>query len=365
MNAPAPGTIDEVVDASSVLLCCGTGGVGKTTTAAALALRAARRGRRVVVVTIDPARRLADALGLDGIGDDAHRVDLDLDGGVAGELWVTMLDTKATFDRLIETHANDDAQAERILANRYYRNLSTGLSGTQEFMAVERLHELSADRRFDLVVVDTPPSRNALDFLDAPDRLTRFLDGRLFRLATPSRMTRKVTAPLLVFLRRVARVVSPEVVDDTFAFIEAFAGMEEGFRDRARTVETMFADARTAFVLVSSPTREAVEESRYFAERLRDAAMPVRAVIVNRLQPRFTDRHADELPDPAALGDVDRAAAARLGILRDLTALADAEDVELDPLLATCAGAAVVRIPQLDHAVHDVAGIIEIADALS
>ncbi len=349
----APPSLATVLDESSVLLCCGTGGVGKTTTAASLALAAAQRGRRVVVVTIDPARRLADALGLDGIGDTAVPVDLE----ASGRMWVTMLDTKAMFDRLIETHAADAAQAERILTNRYYRNLSGGLSGTQEFMAIERLHELVGDDRFDLVVVDTPPSRNALDFLDAPDRLARFLDGRLFRLAAPGRrLTRKLTAPVLVALRRVARVVSPEVVDDTFAFIEAFSGMEDGFRQRAAAVETLFADRGTAFVVITSAMAEAIDESRYFAERLGDADLPVRAVVVNRLQPRFGDLHLADVPYDASRSDLE--------VLAALTALADEEEKELAPLLARCPDAAVARIPQLDHDVHDLAGITEVSDLL-
>lgn len=346
-------SLGAVLDESAVLLCCGTGGVGKTTTAAALALAAARRGRRVVVVTIDPARRLADALGLDGIGDTP--VPVELDG--PGSLWVTMLDTKAMFDRLIETHAADEAQAERILTNRYYRNLSGGLSGTQEFMAIERLHELERDDRFDLVVVDTPPSRNALDFLDAPDRMARFLDGRLFRLAAPGRrITRKLTAPVLVALRRVARVISPEVVDDTFAFIEAFSGMEDGFRERAAAVEALFAHRGTAFVVVTSAMAEAVDESRFFADRLGEADLPVRAVVVNRLQPRFGDLHLVDVPhDPGR---------PELEVLAALAALADEEEAELAPLLERCPDAAVARVPQLDHDVHDLDGIVEIGDLL-
>jgi len=310
-----------------------------------------------VVVTIDPARRLADALGLDGIGDTAVAVDIDGDGDSDGELWVTMLDTKATFDRLTETHAADRAQAERILTNRYYRNLSGGLSGTQEFMAIERLHELVADDRFDLVVVDTPPSRNALEFLDAPDRLARFLDGRLFRLAAPGRrITRKVTAPLLVVLRRVARVVSPEVVDDTFAFIEAFSGMEDGFRERAASVDTLFADPATAFVVVTGGAAEAVDESCFFADRLRESGLSIRALVINRLQPRFGSIAALDVPQMSGRSDLE--------VLAALTALADAEERELAPLLERCPDAAVARVPQLDHDVHDLDGIAEVAEAM-
>lgn len=355
---PPTASIADVARDNDVLLCCGTGGVGKTTVAAALALGAANAGRKVVVVTIDPARRLADALGLRGISNDCVRVD----GTGPGELWVTMLDTKATFDRLIERYAADDAQATRILENRYYRNLSTTLSGTREFMAMERLYELHHDERFDLVVVDTPPSRNALDFLDAPDKLARFLDGRLFRLAAPGRkMTRKVTAPFIVFLRRVARVVSPEVVDDTLAFIEAFGGMEEGFRERAAAVDALMGSADTAFVLVAAPTAETIEETTFFAERLRSADLPVGALVLNRLQPRFGPPSAAWPDDVTSLSS---AARAQLEVLEHLTALSDAEDAELMPLIELCSQAALARIHQLDHDVHDLEGIAEITERL-
>ena len=350
------------VGQASVVLCCGTGGVGKTTTAAALALAAARAGRRVVVVTIDPARRLADALGLDGIGNDCRQVELD---HAAGELWVTMLDTKATFDGLIERHAHSPDQAQRILTNRYYRNLSTSLSGTREFMAMERLYELHTDDRFDLVVVDTPPTRNALDFLDAPDRLGRFLDGRLFRIAAPGRrMTRRLTAPIIMLMRRIARVISPEVVDDTLAFIEAFGGMEDGFRDRAKAVDALLAEDTTAFVLVAAPMGEAVDESCYFADRLAESGLEVAAVVINRLQPRFTDASAAQI-EAARVAAAGTPAAAQLAILADLTTLADAEEIQLQPLLDACPTVPVARVDQLARDVHDLDGIALVAERIA
>ena len=350
------------VGQASVVLCCGTGGVGKTTTAAALALAAARAGRRVVVVTIDPARRLADALGLDGIGNDCRQVELD---HAAGELWVTMLDTKATFDGLIERHAHSPDQAQRILTNRYYRNLSTSLSGTREFMAMERLYELHTDDRFDLVVVDTPPTRNALDFLDAPDRLGRFLDGRLFRIAAPGRrMTRRLTAPIIMLMRRIARVISPEVVDDTLAFIEAFGGMEDGFRDRAKAVDALLAEDTTAFVLVAAPMGEAVDESCYFADRLAESGLEVAAVVINRLQPRFTDASAAQI-EAARVAAAGTPAAAQLAVLADLTTLADAEEIQLQPLLAACPTVPVARVDQLARDVHDLDGIALVAQRIA
>jgi anion-transporting ArsA/GET3 family ATPase len=226
-----------------VIVCCGSGGVGKTTTAAVIALEGAKQGRKAVVVTIDPAKRLADTLGIGSLSNTATRIE----GEWPGELWALMLDTKSTFDDLVATYAPDKAQAERILENRFYRNISSALSGTQEYMAGEKLyelHELGADTpegvrtRFDLVVVDTPPTRNALDFLDASRRLTTFLDHRIYRmLMVPTRAYLKaVNVAAQAFVRTVSRIVGGEVLDDALAFFTAFEGMEEGFRDRAAHV---------------------------------------------------------------------------------------------------------------------------------
>lgn len=356
--------IEAVVASARVVLCCGTGGVGKTTTAAAVALGAAARGRRVALVTIDPARRLADAMGLAELGNDCHPVSLaGLGTAPAGELWATMLDTKTTFDGLIVRHAASPEQAARILANPLYRNLSTTLSGTREFMAMERLYELYTDPRFDLVVVDTPPSRNALDFLEAPDRLTRFLDGQLFRMAVPgSRVVRAVSAPMLALLRRVAKVVSPEVVDDIFAFLEAFAGMEEGFRARARAVEAVLGGPSSRFVIVTTPTAAAVEESRYLAARLVEAGRAVDAIVVNRCHPRLMSigsaRLAAEAPGRGRLRDWYAA-----GI--DLAAAVEAEAELLGPLRAAYPGSSWTEVPLLEHDVHDLGGIAEVAKYLT
>jgi anion-transporting ArsA/GET3 family ATPase len=205
-----------------------------------------------------------------------------------------MLDTKSTFDRLVVRNATDPGQAERILQNSFYRNVSGALGGTQEYMAMEKLHELHDEGGFDLIVVDTPPTRHALDFLDAPRRLMRLLDNRIFRLLMlPTRASLKVaSAAVRVFLRTVAKVVGSEVIEDVVAFFRAFEGMEDGFRERALAVEQLLADASTAFVLVTSPRRDAMEETTFFAERLRDHGQNVAALIVNRVHPMF----GDEIP---------------------------------------------------------------------
>src|SRR5258706_14265411 len=242
-----------------------------------------RAGRRAVVVTIDPAKRLADALGLEGLSNSPSKIE----GEWPGELWAMMVDTKSTFDDLVATHSIDPTQAERILGNRFYKNISGALSGTQEYMAMEKLYELHVASDFDLIVVDTPPTRHALDFLDAPRRLTRFLDNRIFRmLMVPTRSALRVTAVATsAFLRTIARVVGRDVVDDVVAFFRAFEGMEQGFRDRAAEVARLLNADETAFVLVTTPRRDAVEEARYFAERLLETGRSVEALVGNRMHP--------------------------------------------------------------------------------
>ncbi len=277
----------------SIVVCCGTGGVGKTTTAATVALEGARQGRRAVVVTIDPAKRLADALGAAGsLSNTPSRID----GDWPGELWAVMLDTKSTFDELVHRYSADPEQAARILANRFYRNMSTALSGTQEYMAAEKLYELHDDLHFDLVVVDTPPTHNALDFLDAPGRLTRFLDHRLYRvLMAPTRAyLRAVNAAARTVLRSMTKVVGAEVISDAIAFFQAFDGMEAGFRERAGRVLELLGAADTAYVLVAAPRADAVEEAMYFAKRLADSGMSVAALVVNRVHPTFGSGTAAE-----------------------------------------------------------------------
>ena len=213
----------ELIGRAEVVICTGSGGVGKTTVAAVLAMEGARQGRKTAVVTIDPARRLADALGLEGLTNEPGRIE----GDWPGELYALMLDTKTTFDDLVTKYAADEDQAQRILENRFYTNISSALSATQEFMAMEKLYELHVESDFDLVVVDTPPTRNALDFLDAPGTLTRFLDHPLYKVVmTPTRgILRVAGVAAQAFLRTVAKVVGSEVIEDAIAFFQAYQGM--------------------------------------------------------------------------------------------------------------------------------------------
>lgn len=359
-------TLSRLTDDARVLVCCGSGGVGKTTTAAAIGIEAARRGRKVVVVTIDPARRLADALGLPGgLTGEPQRVPLET--GV-GELWAMMLDTPAMFERVVRAHAADAEQADRIVDNRFYRNIAGALSGTQEYMASEALHELHGDERFDLVVVDTPPSRNALDFLDAPGVLARFLDHRAFKLLMmPTRTGMKVlsvaTQPIL---RAIGRVVGSDVLADAVAFFQAFAGMDVGFRERAEEVTALLHDETTAFLLVSSPQHDAIAEATWFADQLASQGFSVAAAVVNRLTPRFGDgtvRDAEQRA-AAATGRGDSDLAALWSNLAELRAIADAERAELAPLVERVGDEHVVGVPLLPTDVHDVETLAVMGDHL-
>lgn len=361
-----PHCLGDVVGGASVLVCCGSGGVGKTTTAAVIGIEAARRGRNVVVVTIDPAKRLADALGLaDGLTGEPQRVQIDGtapapagDGSAGGELWAMMLDTPAMFERVVRANAPDPAQADRIVENRFYRNIAGALSGTQEYMASEALHELHGDPRFDLVVVDTPPSRNALDFLDAPGVLTRFLDHKLFKLLMlPTRTgLRVLTVATQPLLRAIGRVVGSDVLADAVAFFQAFAGMDVGFRQRAEAVTTLLRAESTRFVLVASPQRDTITEATWFADQLAEQGFSVHATIVNRLHPHFGDGTVGDAASRAAKaaqrGDHDLAAV--WDNLAELRTIAEAERAELVPLLERVDGSAVVEVPLLPSDVHDV-----------
>lgn len=356
--------LGEVIEQSRVVVCCGSGGVGKTTTAAVIALEAARSGRRTVVVTIDPARRLADALGLVGLTNTPSRISLD----VPGEMHALMLDTKSTFDGLVRRYSTDPDQARRILENRFYQNISSSLSGTQEYMASEKLYELAEEGDWDLVVVDTPPTRHALDFLDAPQRLANFLDHRLYRiLMTPTKgIVRAVNVAAQGVMRTLSKVVGGEVIADAIAFFAAFEGMEQGFKERASAVDRLLGSADTAFVLVASPKADTVAEAGYFAKQLGEHGISVRALVVNRMQPRFGGGRSDGTSHRGPGVTEARARAATLRgtpladhytALADAMAVAEGEESNLLGLTDQVAPAPVVRVPVLPFEVTDIEGL--------
>jgi anion-transporting ArsA/GET3 family ATPase len=314
--------VDQLLDAAQILVCCGAGGVGKTTTAAALALRAAERGRRVCVLTIDPARRLAQSMGLTEL-DNTPRAVADVDTTAGGSLDAMMLDMKRTFDDIVLTHA-DPARAQQILANPFYVSLSSSFAGTQEYMAMEKLGQLKATGQWDLIVVDTPPSRSALDFLDAPQRLGRFLDGRMIRLLLApakagGRAYMKVfSVGMSVFTSVLTKILGAQALKDLSLFVVSLETMFGGFRERAEKTYRLLKAPGTSFVVVAVPERDALREADYFVERLAQEQMPLAAVVLNR---------------------VHRSAAPELSVQRALAAAETVEESGDDPLPA-----AVLRI---------------------
>jgi anion-transporting ArsA/GET3 family ATPase len=282
--------VDRLLDdpRTRIIVCCGSGGVGKTTTAAALGLRAAERGRHVVVITVDPARRLAQSMGLSKLDNTPRPVPLPDDAEADGSLHAMMLDMKRTFDEIVEGHSDPD-RAEQILANPFYQSLSSSFAGTQEYMAMEKLGQLRRTDQWDLIVVDTPPSRSALDFLDAPQRLSRFLDGRLIKLLTaPTRAggrayLKVVNAGFGMLTNIVTKVIGAQVLRDVQTFVAAFDTMFGGFRERAEDTYRLLQTPGTAFLVVATPEPDALREASYFVERLSQDRMPLAGLILNRV----------------------------------------------------------------------------------
>jgi anion-transporting ArsA/GET3 family ATPase len=365
MSTTSPSPLDAIVRDARIVVCCGSGGVGKTSTAAALALRGAELGRRTCVLTIDPARRLAQALGLDLLSNEPKPVSgKGLPAG-PGSLDAMTLDMRRTFDEVIERYARDEEQAERILANRFYQRLSSTLAGTQEYMAMEKLYELHESGRYELLVVDTPPTRSALDFLDAPAHLNELLDARALRLliGPAQRVGRGYIAGLNfatnAMARMIRRITGSELLAEVGEFFAAFEGMYDGFKQRARRVYELLEHPGTAFVVVATPDQVALREAGYFAGRLSIEAMPLGALVVNRVH------RAVPVPEVPAgqLGRLRGAGADGhlLAILlerhRALEALATTERRRIAELVETVPDIGVVEVPLLADDVHDVPGL--------
>ncbi len=350
-----------------ICICTGSGGVGKTTTAAAVAMGLAARGQRVAVVTIDPARRLANSLGLEQLRNEpalvapVHFASQGIE--LRGELWAMMLDAKRTFDELIDLLAPDSAAREEILANRIYQELSGAVAGSQEFTAVAKLYELNTSGRFDAIVLDTPPSRNALDFLDAPQRLTGFLEGRALKVLTAPTGTLAAIAARgsgLVFsaLRRVTGV---DLLADLSTFFRALSGVVDGFAERASAVNRLLGDPTTTFLLVTSPEPASVEEAIFFRHRLGEANMPFGGLVVNRV--RMLARTPPTVDEPALTadfgGDGDLAAKS-IRALEDLRALARRDTASVRRLTVELEDKHPILVPQLDRDVSDVSGLVAV-----
>ncbi len=285
--------VNDMCTNAQVIVTCGTGGVGKTSVAAALGVHAARAGRRVVVITIDPARRLADAIGLgEQLGNEPQRVLLDS----VGELWVCMLDVRETFDNLVRDISPSPQRTEEVMNNSFYRSLSKSLSGTRDYMAAERLHELQTDGRFDLVIVDTPPSRNALDFLESPERLARFLKHPIVRLlAAPGRGgLRFANAALTPVLKIISSVVGSDALTGVASFLKVIDGMEDEFSRRALAVARTLRSEATSFVVVTAPAPDALAEADHFVSELKRLGISLRLIVTNRMPPKFGNTSSSE-----------------------------------------------------------------------
>lgn len=364
-------TLDQLVARQRLIVCVGSGGVGKTTSAAALALKAALVGRRVLVLTIDPARRLANSLGLSEFGNTEVRIDLTAQGA-KGELWAMMLDAPSTLDDVIRRVAKDDATRDAIFANKIYRHMAGSFSGSQEYMATERLYDVHSSERYDLIVLDTPPVKNALDFLESPGRLARFLDRQIMKwFLTPYEEEKVFGKRLLmgtsaVVYRLLGHIFGREFLDELSVFFTLFKDLYDGFRERHEAVARLFSASTTSFLVVSAPTEPSVDVARFFLEELRHRHLPVGGVLVNQVH-----RATNQAPDVEALlgplaRDLDGATSgpllARLGAahrrLRELAALEAARVEELRRYAG--GGTQLTVVPRFAEEVHDLAGLLRL-----
>lgn len=367
--------LDALVDdrATRVLVCCGSGGVGKTTTAAALALRAAARGRTVVVLTIDPARRLAQSMGLEELDNEPRPVPDAVTGGSDGELQAMMLDMRRTFDEMVSGHTTPE-RAQAIFDNPFYQTISTSFSGTQEYMAMEKLGQLAATGRWDLIIVDTPPSRSALDFLDAPQRLSSFLDGRMIRLlSAPARaggsaLRKLVGSTFNLFAKAVSTILGGQMLADASAFVQAFDTLFGGFQERANATYQLLRAPGTAFLVVASPEPDALREASYFVERLGNEKMPLAGMVLNRTHPvhaTLSGARAREGAETLEAAHGDATAAAVLRLHADRVETAERERRVLARFTRAHPNVPIIDVPAMATDVHDLDGLRAIGDLLS
>ncbi|MHB8189846.1 MAG: ArsA family ATPase [Ferrimicrobium sp.] len=348
----AGSLLDLLLD-QPIVVCIGPGGVGKTSTAAAIGVALAREGRRVCVLTIDPARRLASALGMNLESNEPEPV---YAHGTQDRLYAVMLDAEATFDQMIGRYATSPEQADEIRTNPVYHNLVSRLSGTQEYMAFERLWELREGGAFDVVVVDTPPAQAAIDFIHAPTRLAGFLDNRIFKLLLkpPPFFLRPVAMAMRGVIRQVASVVGAQVVSDTVAFFQSFSGIEDGFRSRAQATSDLLASVETSYILVTSPQLDPLTTSLGIIEHLRPSGHEMSAVIVNRVLPNFED-----CPRDARAPEELRRVVAELGVERR-------HQISMaTTILGSASVTDWVSIPDIGVEVASVAALERIADEIA
>ncbi|GAA0676735.1 ArsA family ATPase [Kitasatospora atroaurantiaca] len=371
--------IDALIDdpKTRILVCCGSGGVGKTTTAAAIGLRAAERGRKAVVLTIDPARRLAQSMGLSEL-DNTPRVVKGVTG--SGELQAMMLDMKRTFDEVVLAHAEPE-RAKAIMENPFYQSLSAGFAGTQEYMAMEKLGQLRAADEWDLIVVDTPPSRSALDFLDAPNRLGSFLDGKLIRILTaPAKVGGRSAMKFLnvgmgLLTGTLGKIFGAQLLTDVQTFVSAMDSMFGGFRERADRTYQLLKAPGTAFLVVAAPERDALREAAYFVDRLAADAMPLAGLVLNRVHgtgaPQLTAERAlaaaealEENGSQSASVAAETLAAGLLRLHAERMQIMDRERRTRDRFVSVYPDVPIVEVGALPGDVHDLEGLREIGHRL-
>lgn len=384
--------LDELIDNREIIICCGSGGVGKTTTAAAIGIHAAMRGRKVLVLTIDPAKRLANSLGLSELGNEQRRVPAKkfVEAGLSpkGELHAMMLDTKRTFDELVIKYSLNEEMRDRILNNMLYKNISSAFAGSQEYMAMEKLFEIHTRGRYDLIVLDTPPTKHALDFLDAPRRMTDFLDGSVLKWFLKPyfsagkkgfRIFQKGTSVILRTLEKVTGVTALKAASEFFL---SFEGMYDGFKERAGAVYELLRSRTTAFLLVTSPDDITVEEAIYFYDKLVEYHMPINGLIINRVHVDFaTDkdiakvikRDDDEALIKKASGALAKTAREKKAMrailesmarnLNDFRSLAEIDAENIGRLTEHVEDETIVKsIPFFDTDIYDISGLMRIND---
>jgi anion-transporting ArsA/GET3 family ATPase len=385
-QAPKGVSLDGLLASKEIVVACGPGGVGKTTTAAAAAaMAAARLGGKVLVLTVDPARRLADALGVDGLGNTERRVPIEsfVDAGVTpqGELWAAMLDTKESWDALVRLHAPDARTRDEILANPLYRNISGRFVQSHDYIAMERLFEIHAEGSYDLIVVDTPPTRNALDFLDAPDRMAEFFSSRLLRWLIVPYRSRIVNVASKPFYQVADRILGTQFLEDIAQFFILFQSMYGGFVERARAVHRLMADRRTSFIVVSTLEAVPLREAEFFAQALADRRLHLGAIVLNKVLPAYlrdpdgaamAERLRDGAPELAealapVLGDAEvsqvRRVLAEVGqSYLDYRVVAQREAEQRSELASV--PEALVSVPYFETDVFDMRGLLRLGDRL-
>jgi anion-transporting ArsA/GET3 family ATPase len=374
--------VGELLEGKRICICAGSGGVGKTTTSAAIAMGMAASGKKVAVLTIDPAKRLANSLGLRELGNEECLVPAErfAEHGIEmkGELWAMMLDAKRTFDDLIERHAPDEQTRDRVLSNRIYQEVSNAMAGSQEYMAMEKLYELHQEDRYDLLVLDTPPTRHALDFIEAPERMTRFIEGKSLQFfLKPGRLGVRIIGrsggALFSILKRVTGI---DLLQDLSEFFQSFGDMAVGFRERAQRVNELLGDRRTTFVLVTAPEREPIEEAIYFWRRLTEARLPFGGVVVNKVHHDYLRwaEDSDGLESEAALEQLAAELERSLDGSRDgselaarvyenfqrYRVLAQRDRENIAHLTKRLEERRIIQVPYLDEDVHDLDGLAEI-----